>query len=308
MGDPAGIGPEVTAKAIKRLRQKPGIKFLIIGDNFILSRFIHRLPENCKILDLNNVPRKNFCFGKLSPAYGKASWEYINKAVSLLKGKKIDLLVTAPVSKEAISSSGLKFFGHTEFLAESFKVSKFAMMFVSDKIKTTLVTRHIPLKNVAVSLTRDNIYQAICLTSDSLKGYFGISNPKIAVCGLNPHAGENGLLGREEDLIIRPAIKRALVKCKNISGPYPSDTIFHSALKGKFDGIVAMYHDQGMIPLKTLFFRKIVNLTLGLPFIRTSPAHGTAFDIAGNSVADAGSMTEAIKLAVSLALKNKCRN
>lgn len=300
MGDPSGIGPEVIAKAIRRLKPKPNVKFLLIGDKFVFNKFIKRLPGNCRILDLNNVGRANFAKGKISPNFGKSSLEYLEIACELLKNKVIDALVTAPVSKEAINLSGIKFQGHTEYLAEYFKVKNYAMMFVADKIKVVTITRHIPINKVSAALSKENIYAQILLSHLYLKKYFKIKNPKIAVCGLNPHAGESGLMGKEEELVIDPAIKKAKNKFINCFGPLPSDTVFREALKGKYDCIIAMYHDQAMIPIKTLFFNKVVNLTIGLPFIRTSPAHGTAFDIAGKNMADCGSMLEAIKLACTL--------
>jgi 4-hydroxythreonine-4-phosphate dehydrogenase len=298
MGDPSGIGPEIIAKAINKLAISQKIKFLLIGDRFIFSKFLKHLPKNCQILDLNNVPKKNFCFGKKNRIYGKASFEYLELATSLIKAKEIDSLVTAPISKEAISLAGFKWPGHTEYLAQAFKVKQFAMMFVADKLKVSLVTRHIPLRKVSQSLNVDKIYQTVCLSHEWLSKYFRIKNPKIAVCALNPHAGEEGILGGEEGLIIKPAVKRAQMKFKNIFGPFPSDTVFLA--RNKFDCIVAMYHDQALIPLKTLFPNRAVNLTIGLPFVRTSPCHGTAFDIAGKNLANPTSMIEAIKLAVKL--------
>ncbi len=303
MGDPSGVGAEVIAKAIGNLRPLKAVKFLLIGDKFVFNKFIKKLPENYRILDLNNVRRANFAFGKISPNLGKASLEYLEIACDLLKNRAIDALVTAPVSKEAISLSGKKFLGHTEYLAKEFKVKNFVMMFAADNLKVSLVTRHIPLNRVARSINARNIYRTILITRKYLKAHFKIKNPKIAVCGINPHAGDGGILGEEEELIIKPAIKRARKKFKNISGPYPSDTIFHSALNGKFDAVIAMYHDQAMIPVKLLNFKNAVNLTLGLPFIRTSPSHGTAFDIAGKNLADESSMVEAIKLACKLVKK-----
>ncbi|MDP2938987.1 MAG: 4-hydroxythreonine-4-phosphate dehydrogenase PdxA [Candidatus Omnitrophota bacterium] len=300
MGDPSGIGPEVIAKAIKKLRLNKRIKLLVIGDRFVLQKFTGKLPANCDILDLKNVRQKKFSFGKINLSYGRAAIDYLEKAVGLIKDKTIDCLVTAPINKKAISLAGFKWIGHTEYLAKEFNLKDFVMMFAADKLKVSLATRHISLKEVPIHLNKEAIFKTICLSSDYLKKYFKIRNPKIGVCGLNPHAGENGLLGKEDNLIIKPAVEMAKRKNKNVSGPYPSDTIFYQAIKGNFDCIVAMYHDQGMIPIKTLFFDRVVNLTLGLPFIRTSPSHGTAFDIAGRNIANPSSMIEAIKLANKL--------
>ena len=210
--------------------------------------------------------------------------------------------MTGPVSKSAIRSSGAaKFTGHTEYLAHKTRTKDFAMMFVGESLRVTLVTRHIALKSVPSSINTDAVYRAIALTHKYLKRYFAISSPRIGVAGLNPHAGEGGLFGNEEARFIIPAIKKASRRMAGITGPIPADIIFHEALNEKFDAVIAMYHDQGLAPFKMLYFNRGVNLTLGLPFIRTSPDHGTAFDIAGKGIADPSSMIEAIKLGSLLA-------
>ena len=321
MGDPSGVGSEVILKAIKSPQISRLGKIVIIGDSFIFSkvsgfrsRFIplekrksknYSLMglKNAELIDLGNVRRKDFSFGKISPAYGKASIEYLDCALGLINNGNIDCLITAPISKEAINLAGYKYSGHTEYLKSKTGARKIAMMFATEKLKVTLVTRHLSLKDAIRKLSPDKILDAISLTRDCLKRQFGIKTPKIAVCALNPHAGEAGLLGSEEIKIIAPTIKRAKLKYKNIFGPYPCDTIFHEAIQDKYDAVIAMYHDQGLIPLKTLFFNSAVNITLGLSFIRTSPCHGTAFDIAGKNVADPTSMIEAIKLTAKLCRK-----
>lgn len=305
MGDPSGIGPEVTVKALSDLGISKLAHFQVIGDFFVIDKVRKSLRAKTEIslLDLANVRTTDFAFGIQKPALGKASMEYVDKALEILKAGEAAALVTAPVNKSSIRSAGFKEFeGHTEYLAQmSGHETEFAMMFVGEKLKITLVTRHIALKDVARSLTIDSIYRTIRITHEHLIKYFGIKNPKIAVAGLNPHAGDGGLFGDEEERVIIPAIRKTSVGIKNIYGPVSPDAVFYDALKGKFDAVVAMYHDQALAPFKTLYFNDGVNLTLGLPFIRTSPDHGTAFDIAGKGIADPTSMKEAIKLASRLA-------
>lgn len=303
MGDPAGIGPEVAVKALSDSRISKLAHFLVIGDFFVIDKVRKSLKTRPEIslLDLANVPSTNFAFGISKPAFGKAAMEYIDKALAILKRREADALVTAPVNKSSISGAGFTGFkGHTEYLAQQTGQTEFAMMFVGKRLKITLCSRHIALKNVANAITVDSICKTIKLTHRYLKKYFGIKAPKIAVTGLNPHASDNGLFGDEEERVIIPAIRKASIGIKNIYGPFPADAVFYETLKGKFDAVVAMYHDQALTPFKTLYFNDGVNLTLGLPFIRTSPDHGTAFDIAGKGIADPTSMKEAILLACSL--------
>ena len=304
MGDPAGIGPEVTVKALSDPRISKLAHFQVIGDFFVIDKVrksLRAAPE-ISLLDLANVPSTNFAFGIQKSAFGKAAMEYIDKALGLLKAGEADALVTAPVNKSSIRSAGFKDFeGHTEYLAQMSGTNEFAMMFVGKDLKITLVTRHVALKDVPAAITSDLIYRTIRLTHEHLKRYFGIEVPRIAVAGLNPHASDSGLFGDEEERVIIPAIRRASIGIKNIYGPLSADAVFYEALKGKYDAVVAMYHDQALAPFKTLYFNNGVNLTLGLPFIRTSPDHGTAFDIAGKGIADPASMKEAIKLACRLA-------
>lgn len=303
MGDPAGIGPEVTVKALSDLRISKLAHFLVIGDFFVIDKVRKSLrtkPE-ISLLDLANVRTTNFAFGIQKPAFGKASMEYIDKALGILKADEADALVTAPVNKSSIRSAGFKEFeGHTEYLAKKTAQKEFAMMFVGKNLKITLCSRHIALRDVASAITVDSICRTIRLTHEHLKRYFEVEDPKIAVTGLNPHASDNGLFGDEEERVIIPAIRKASIGIKNIYGPFPADAVFYETLKGKFDAVVAMYHDQALAPFKTLYFNDGVNLTLGLPFVRTSPDHGTAFDIAGKGIADATSMKEAILLACKL--------
>lgn len=274
MGDPSGVGPEVALKALASPRVKGLADFLLIGEVSAVR----------------------------GAAAARASVEYIDKALELLKAGRADALVTGPVSKSSIRAAGVRGFqGHTEYLAGKTGTKKFAMMFVAEELKVALVTRHVALKSVPKTLTADMIYDTIELTHKYLKKYFRIKNPRIAVCGLNPHAGEAGAFGDEEARVITPAIRKASGSMKNIRGPMPADAVFHDALDKKYDAVIAMYHDQGLAPFKALCFYSGVNLTLGLPFVRTSPDHGTAFDIAGKGIADPRSMIEAIRLACKLA-------
>ncbi|MDD5428117.1 MAG: 4-hydroxythreonine-4-phosphate dehydrogenase PdxA [Candidatus Omnitrophica bacterium] len=300
MGDPSGVGPEVTLKALASPEVKGLANFLVIGDAGVLAGTAR--DTGCRmyphILDMGNVPAKSFGYGEDRAPYGRASMQYIDMALELAASGETDAIVTAPVNKAAIKRSGIEDFrGHTEYIAGKFKVKKFAMMFAGPGLKVALVTRHVALKKVAASLSAKNIFDTIKLTHDCLKNSFGIKSPAIAVCGLNPHAGEGGAFGDEEAKIIAPAVKRASAFAKNVRGPLPADAVFYDAINERYDAVVAMYHDQGLAPFKMLYFDRGVNLTVGLPFVRTSPDHGTAFAIAGKGKADPRSMIEAIKLA-----------
>ncbi len=306
MGDPSGVGPEVVTKALTDKEIQRLAHITVIGDYFVINKVKKSIKVNPEfsLIDLSNVSQNNFSYGKASALFGKASLEYVDKALDMLKNGEADCLVTAPVNKASVREGALKDFkGHTEYIAQKTLVKDFSMMFVGRRLKVSLVTRHLALKDVATSITIDNVYKTIMLTADCLKIFFGIENPKIGVTGLNPHAGDSGLFGSEELKIIIPAIKKALEDYKGIHGPIPADAIFYEALGGKFDAVVSMYHDQALAPFKMLYFKDGVNLTLGLPFVRTSPDHGTAFDIAGIGIADATSMKEAIRLACILSKK-----
>lgn len=267
-GDPRGIGPEVTKKAL----QDPDIRGL----------------ANFFVIDSED----------------KTGFDAIKRSAEILKKKKADALVTAPVNKEMINKSGISFQGHTEYLAKAVNIKRFAMMLCGGPLKVTTVTRHVPLKKVSNILTQAKIIEAVRLTDSCLKKYFGIKKPKIGVCALNPHCGEGGKIGREEQDVIIPAIKKIRRSIPGILGPISGDAIFYMAYHGKLDVVISMYHDQGLGPLKMVAFEKGVNITLGLPFIRTSPDHGTAYDIAGRGIANPSSMKEAIKLAVKMCLEN----
>lgn len=300
MGDPAGIGPEVVSQALNDPAVRRLGKFIVIGDGEIFRRYGLRIPGDSLFVDLKTSFPRSWKVGKTDRLSGRCALAYLNHAIQLLKDKEINSLVTAPVSKEAIAFLRPSFHGHTEFLAEAFGAKHVDMMFVGEGIKTVIATRHIPISRVSHELSVKKIRDTIMLTGESLKEYFRIPRPRIAVCGLNPHAGEGGTIGSEEKDVIIPAIRNAVRRGIKAEGPFSADTLFYPPhLKG-FDAVVAMYHDQGLIPVKSMYFKKLVNLTIGLSFIRTSPAHGTAFDIAGKNKADPSSMIEAIKLAIRL--------
>ena len=303
MGDPSGIGPEVTLKALANPKISGLANFFIVGDRGVMESSGRRLGIRLKtpLIDLENVRPSGFSYGKESGLYGKAAMEYLDTAIGLLASGKADCLVTAPVNKASVRAAGFgDFQGHTEYLASKTGAKEYAMMFVGRRLKVTLVTRHVALKDVGKAISVAAISRTIRLTHKYLKKYFGLKAPRIGVAGLNPHAGEKGAFGPEEERVIIPAIKKVSAGISGVSGPYPPDAVFYSAFNGKLDAVIAMYHDQGLIPFKLLYFMDGVNLTLGLPFVRTSPDHGTAFEIAGKFIADPSSMSEALELACRL--------
>ena len=302
LGDPAGIGPEVVAKALANPSIRKLGSFKLIGDHWVYRKYCLKNYQNCSFVDLKSIKPKQWKIGKPNLASAKASLTAIQEGVELLKKKEIASLVTAPLSKEPISRILPSFQGHTEFLADAFGIKNVGMMFVADKVRTIIVTRHIPINQVSKAINTSNVYNTIDLTYKALRNIFKVKKPVIGVCGVNPHAGEGGTIGEEEITKIIPAIKKARRKQMNIQGPFAADTLFSPDIAQHYDAIVAMYHDQGLIPVKTLCFKELVNLTIGLPFIRTSPAHGTAFNIAGKHKADPSSMCAAIKLAAQLTL------
>ncbi len=309
IGDPAGIGPAITLKAFKALKNK--VNFTIIGDSFVLGRQakalgIKSIPAD--LVDLNNIDKKSFVFGRLNAQTGRASLEYLDKAYDLLKEHKIDCLVTCPISKEAINLAGAKFLGHTEYLAKKAGSGDLLMMLLNDKLKFSLVTRHIALAQVPEALTKKNLENNILNTIKCLNSLFLIKRPRLVVCGLNPHASDNGVIGKEEQRVIKPALKSLKAKYSGavIAGPLSADAAVWGAFNKKFDCVIAAYHDQALIPLKLSDPGSGVNLTFGLPFVRTSPLHGTAFDIARKpSLANPSSLIAAIKLAIKCTLNQR---
>lgn len=318
MGDPAGIGPEICAKALTSAEIQLIANCVVIGDRKALRQGLKvaKIPNieinpikkiseakfsrgTIDVLDLKNVnPRLKV--GQVSKAAGKAAVEYIEKAIRLAMDGKIDGITTAPINKESIHKAGYKFQGHTEILAARTKAKNYAMMFVSDSLWIMLVTTHLPLKEVSKHLDKKKVLRTIKLAHETL---FKLreKKPRIGVAGLNPHAGEAGIFGDEDIKIIKPAVNEAKKMGINVKGPISPDAIFYLANIGMFDIVVAMYHDQGLIPLKLLSFNKSVNVTVGLPIIRTSVDHGTGFDIAGKGWANPHSLIEAIKVAAHFA-------
>ncbi|OGX17860.1 MAG: 4-hydroxythreonine-4-phosphate dehydrogenase PdxA [Omnitrophica WOR_2 bacterium RBG_13_44_8b] len=308
IGDPSGIGPAITLKAVKKLAGLAD--FTVIGDNRVLKQ--SATPSSldavrARFVDLHNVSHKDFKLGEVRPEYGKASIEYLDKALELIRQGEIDCLVTAPISKEAINKAGFNYSGHTEYFSRKSGCKDPVMMLANNKLKFSLVTRHVPLKSVSSQLSEEKIYKTIVISLEALKKLFLIKKPRIVVCGLNPHASDNGIIGKEEDELINPAIKKVISKYKvAISGPISADVAVYKANKNEFDCVIAMYHDQALIPLKLCSPNTGVNLTLGLAFIRTSPLHGTAFDIAKKiNLSNPGSMIQAIRLAVKCAINLK---
>jgi 4-hydroxythreonine-4-phosphate dehydrogenase len=323
MGCPAGIGPEIIIKAFAAnpewLLSPPAV---VIGDMNILKRASKALDINIPIkswmpgdplsgnaiyvitrtdLNIEDIP-----WGKPNSITGKASFKYVTEGIRLCQEERLSGLVTAPINKLGLKLAGIDYPGHTEILANRTNTKRYAMMLAGDKLRVTLVTIHCPLSDVANSISTEKIFQVISLTDFSLKNEFGLKEPEIAVAGLNPHGGESGMFGHEEEQVITPAIEMARGKGVMASGPYPPDTVFYQAINGKFDAVVCQYHDQGLIPFKLIHFRDGVNLTLGLPIIRTSVDHGTAYDIAGTGKADCASLEAAIRLASKI-LVNRLR-
>ncbi|MBS7609551.1 4-hydroxythreonine-4-phosphate dehydrogenase PdxA [Candidatus Bathyarchaeota archaeon] len=331
MGDPAGIGPEIVAKALSQPIVYEICHPIIIGDSTVMEmgirvaklglriNSIERLEEarflfgTMDVLDLHNVDVESLVLGKPQAMGGKASVEYVTKAVELAMEGKVQAIVTAPISKEAIRMAGLPYTGHTELLAHLTGVKSVAMMLVTGSLRVVHVTTHVPLSQVPDRIKMQRVLEVMMLTDEAMKA-LGIQKPRIAVAGLNPHAGEGGLFGREELEEIVPAIEEGRRLGLEVSGPFPPDTIFARAAGGGFDAVIAMYHDQGHIAVKLLGFQwdekkkgwtriSGVNVTLGLPFVRTSVDHGTAYGKAGRreGTADPGSLLEAIQLAAKLA-------
>jgi 4-hydroxythreonine-4-phosphate dehydrogenase len=284
VGDPAGIGPEIVDKALHDVRVQRACEPVVYGQK-----------------NLTGIKP-----GIVSAEAGLAAYQAIVSAVEDTVAGRVAAVVTAPINKLAFSHAGLPWKGHTDLLSHLTSSKQVAMMFWSDRLKVVLATAHLPLAKVSEALTRELLDGIIAIASQELP-ILGILNPRLAMAGLNPHAGEDGVLGDEETRIVVPAIKAARATGIEISGPFPADTVYLSALRGDFDAVVACYHDQGIIPVKLIAFGKAVNVTLGLPIIRTSVDHGTAFDIAGRGVADASSMVEAILLAARFVLMKSTR-
>ncbi len=304
IGDPGGIGPEVALKSVISNDIAGLCQPVIIGDRVVIEEAIERFglpvsPGHIELVNVGEIKSSGFETGVPTAVGGSASVAYIKRAVELALNQSVDAVVTAPISKESLKMAGFKWPGHTEMLAELTGAKEFAMVFYSKKLSLILVTAHTALCNVPSMITKEKLLKTIALAQKACAA-MGIENPRIAVAGLNPHAGESGIFGTEEIDAIAPAVKEARQQGIPVSGPYPADVIFRKAYKGEFDIIVCMYHDQGLIPLKMIAFDEGVNVTVGLPIIRTSPDHGTAYDIAWKGIANPSSMIEAIKLSVRM--------
>jgi 4-phospho-D-threonate 3-dehydrogenase / 4-phospho-D-erythronate 3-dehydrogenase len=328
MGDPAGVGPEITVKALAVPEVAGSCQAVVIGSGDALAAAIdlvhaplrlHRVravrdcrfaPETLECLDLANVDMASLPRGAVSPEAGRAAYAYIETAVGLCQGREIDAMVTAPINKEALAAAGHQHTGHTEILAKLSGTKDFAMLLMGKELRVIHVTTHVALRRVPDLCTRERVGRVIGLAQETMT-FLGVARPRIAVCGLNPHAGEDGLFGEEEQREIGPAVDAARRAGLDVHGPLPADTLFSRARGGEFDIVVAMYHDQGHVPVKTLGFTfdqktgvwtglSGVNVTVGLPFLRVSVDHGTAFDRAWKGIANPESMMEAVDVAVSM--------
>jgi 4-hydroxythreonine-4-phosphate dehydrogenase len=321
MGDPSGVGPEIILKALCDARIYGICRPVVLGDPEALSagtracpgmtiHFVEKphetqgLAGRIDLVPVSRLKRNDVMPAKPTARGGKAMVDYILKAVRMAQDGELAAIVTCPISKTLMHEAGYHFEGHTQLISQMTGTRDYVMMLAGKRLRVALVTTHCPLKEVSARLDIGKIYRTILITFHSLRKDFGISVPRLAVAALNPHAGESGLFGSEEREIIEPAMRRAQREGCTVEGPFPADTLFHRACSGLFDAVVAMYHDQGLIPLKLLHFSDAVNVTLGLPVIRTSVDHGTAYDIAGKGVADPSSLRAAIKMAVMMA-KNR---
>lgn len=320
MGDPAGIGPEILVKTLMNQGIADMCRPLVIGDRSVMEKAARLCGATARISPVDRPDQVSTAPGTIhllarsdlgaaaaaqqppSPATGKAMEDYILTGVDLALAKEIQALVTGPITKTGLKAAGSVFHGHTELIAHRTKTADYAMMLAGQRLKVVLVSIHVPLSDVAPGLSQPEITRVITLTEKALRERFGIKRPRLAAAGLNPHAGEAGMFGKEEETIIRPAVELAQQRGIDIQGPLPPDTVFFHAVNGRFDAVVCMYHDQGLIPFKLVHFEDGVNTTLGLPIIRTSVDHGTAYDIAWKGTASAASMEAAVKMAVHQAL------
>jgi 4-hydroxythreonine-4-phosphate dehydrogenase len=318
MGDPCGIGPEIVCRAAVDPRVRECSRVVILGDEEALRRaatlvgggvgiavlrevtaVADATADSVHLLPLGQLSAEGRRYGEPIPETGDAVHRYIVEAQRLAAAGIVDAMATAPISKRVLQAAGHRYPGHTELLAELSGTKDVVMMLAGDRLRVTLVTIHEALKDVPRLLTRERILQTIRVTAGGLSRYF-VRQPRLAVLALNPHGGEGGIFGREEEEIIAPAVDMAREEGIDARGPFPADTLFHFAARGDYDAVVCMYHDQGLIPLKLLHFDDGVNVSLGLPIIRTSVDHGTAYDIAGTGRASAESMVAAIRMAAGM--------
>lgn len=318
MGDPTGIGPEVTLKALAKTGVRQLLAPILVGDVELYRetaaalQLPHRFVSSddgtgpaarIPVYPVSRLPAKQRRAGHPTRAGGRAAYDAILEAVRLVTAGVADALVTAPICKANLAAAGTHAQGHTELLAKLTDSAAVRMMMVGDRLRVVLVTTHVSIARLPKTLSRRLVLDTILLTHQTLKERFGLPRPRIAVTGLNPHAGESGLFGDEETRLIAPAVRDAARKQIRVSGPLAADSVFPRAVAGAFDAVVCMYHDQGLAPFKLLHFADGVNFTAGLPFIRTSPDHGTAYDIAGRGKADPSSMVAALVLAAKLTNK-----
>ncbi|MBV8850544.1 MAG: 4-hydroxythreonine-4-phosphate dehydrogenase PdxA [Methylobacteriaceae bacterium] len=321
-GDPAGIGPEIALKAWLDLRDKADAPFFVLGDPAHFERTARAIGFAVPVVQtsaedaervfaeaLPIVPLKTPVIGtpgQPSSADAAATIEAIERAVEMIAAGSASAVVTNPIAKDVLYAAGFRHPGHTEFLGalalrHFMREARAVMMLWSPELAVVPATIHIPLANVPAKLTRELLIETGLIVAKDMVQLFGIPSPRLAFCGLNPHAGESGSIGREEIDIIAPALKRLRREGVDVSGPFPADTMFHAAARERYDAVIAMYHDQALVPIKTIAFDSAVNVTLGLPFVRTSPDHGTAFDIAGQGKANPASLIAALHLAARLA-------
>lgn len=320
MGDAAGVGPEIIIKSLQDENLYDQCRPMVVGDAKILNRARQLLNSKLNVRPINAIEDAEFqfgtvdCFdldllpedlpfGKISKEAGNAAFQFLKKSIELANERKIDAICTAPLNKEALHDAGHMYPGHTEILAELTNTKTYAMLLSAPNLKVIHATTHVGLIEAIKQITPERVYNVIQLADETLRRA-GNKQPKIAVCGINPHAGENGLFGNgEEEEKIIPAVEEAQSEGIDVVGPLPADTLFFRAARGDFDIVVAMYHDQGHGPIKVLGLEAGVNITAGLPIIRTSVDHGTAFDIAGKGIVDESSLKEAIRQAIELAPK-----
>jgi 4-hydroxythreonine-4-phosphate dehydrogenase len=309
MGDPAGIGPEILLQALNDSEVAPLARWIVVGDAAVM-----KMAERITGLQLNSAELRDpgalegigeFSFGKLDGRCGRAAARYVAIATEMCLHGEAEAMVTAPLNKEAVTLSGMPFTGHTEYIAQLCGAAESRMLLWSERLATVHVTTHMPLRKACDS-TMERVLRTIELGHEAMT-LLGAEKPRIAVCGLNPHAGEHGLFGDEDERTIAPAIEAARARGIDCTGPHAPDTVFMQAARGWYDLVVAMYHDQGHIPMKLLDFEGTVNISLGIPVIRTSVDHGTAFDIAGQNRAGARSMKQAMRVAVRMACTRSAR-
>lgn len=308
IGDINGIGPEIIVKSLSSGLIPDGCEIIVFGAEFTVSHMFKKLKLSTKIPYKILEPKieiKKIDIGIPTALSGQIAYKSLELALNMASNNQIDAIVTAPVSKKAFQLANYSFTGQTEVLQSFFPTYNAQMLFYNDDIKLLLLTRHIPIKDVSTNITKKSIINNVTKLCQNLKTDFGCSEPSFAICGLNPHAGEDGLLGREEIDVIIPAINELKDKSINICGPFPADSIWKSAKN--YDCVIAMYHDQGLIPLKLLNPVRMANVTIGLPVVRTSPCHGTAYDIAGKYIASESSFLYAIETAINI-VRNRNKN